>query len=142
MHERKACKLWNNAISSVRRLYGDSTLYVIIESIMHIDIYYDKIKIKIKIKIIFIFIYSMCCSCPTRCFPVTESPQELIEIFIFSKFFLVAHVASSQTKRLPHSFRKSDPSLRYFLVSAHQKHEFSKLDDFCRSSQNSTLKLK
>ena len=57
--------LRNNAISSVRRLYGDSTLYVIIESIMHIDIYYDKIKIKIKIKIIFIFIYSMCCSCPT-----------------------------------------------------------------------------
>ena len=36
--------LRNNAISSVRRLYGDSTLYVIIESIMHIDIYYDKIK--------------------------------------------------------------------------------------------------
>ena len=76
----------------------------------------------------------------SRCFPVTVSPPNFFEIFIFSKFFLVAHVASSQTKRLPHSFRKSDPSLRYFLVSAHQKHEFSKLDDFCRSSQNSTLK--
>ena len=29
-------------ISSVRRLYGDST-FILIESIMHIDIYYDKI---------------------------------------------------------------------------------------------------
>ena len=45
--------LRNNAISSVRRLYGDSTLYSIIESIMHIDIYYYKIKIKIKIKLLF-----------------------------------------------------------------------------------------
>lgn len=52
-HEHKACKylcLRNNAISSVRRLYGDSTLYIIIESIMHIDIYYDKIKNKNKNK--------------------------------------------------------------------------------------------
>ena len=38
-------------ISSVRRLYGDSTLWVIIiESIMHIGIFYDKIKNKIKNK--------------------------------------------------------------------------------------------
>ena len=65
--------LRNNAISSVRRLYGDSTLYVIIESIMHIDIYYDKIKNKNKNKnkIIILCLFILCVvaalhSCPTR----------------------------------------------------------------------------
>ena len=54
--------LRNNAISSVRRLYGDSTLYVIIESIMHIDIYYDKIKNKNKNKnkIIILCLFILC----------------------------------------------------------------------------------
>jgi len=60
---RKGCRIYylrNNAISSVRRLYGDSTLYVIIESIMHIDIYYDKIKNKNKNKNIILCLFILC----------------------------------------------------------------------------------